>query len=272
MSSTKKRDLAKELADFLASEEGKRTSPDQKTAALPNETMMEFELRVPQGEPVEVNPTSSWQKNQSSKAVLTGTLAGQAEAMRVVQGRIQELEKERDQLRDQNEQLLTATETLQRKLAEARALLDNNSTHSGEKIEILEEEKAVLRARLQSRESEIADLKKENEELKLRFQSDLRKVRVRERELENRLELLRAEQSAVARAKDESLLSLRQKMDQLEYELENFRAKASEMNSELDENHERNHRMVKALRLALSMLEGADQNEEQPTSLKKVSG
>lgn len=223
--------------------------------------------RVMPSQPFAAGGPSTFEKNTNY------TAAGQAEAMRVAQQRINQLENERDQIREQSEKLLVATESLQRRLTETRTQLENLNRQSQEKLEILEEEKAVLKSRLQVRETEMNDLKKENDDLKLRFQTDLRKVRIKERDLENRLELMRAEHAAVMRSKDDSILDLRRQIDQLEFEIENYRAKTSEMNAQAADNHERNHRLVKTLRLALSMLEGEGRlAEDQLVPLKKVSG
>lgn len=197
------------------------------------------------------------------------SLVGGTEAVRVAQARIHALEKERDQLRDEVEKLLITSENLKRRLDESKAEGDSFERKYRQKIEILQEEKAVVRGRLDAREQESRRLTKENEELQSRFQGDLRRVRVRERELESRYELLKAETSAVVRTKDELIIELRRQLEQLSFELDNFRAKSADLNSKVSEFHERNHRTVKALRLALTVLEMGD-GEEKPT--KKAVG
>ncbi|MFZ4404475.1 MAG: hypothetical protein ACOYOK_10275, partial [Pseudobdellovibrionaceae bacterium] len=78
---------------------------------------------------------------------------------------------------------------------------------------------------------------------------------VREGELENRLELARAEKSAVARSKDENILDLKRKIIHLQAELDNYRSKSIELNKIIDNNQAQFKRTVQALRLALSNLE-----------------
>jgi DNA repair exonuclease SbcCD ATPase subunit len=192
-------------------------------------------------------------------------LAGGAEAIRVAQARITSLENERDQLRDETEKLLSATESLQRQVFEIRANQENLERRFREKIEILEEEKVVLKSRLAARETELDGTKKGLEELQARFQNDLRKVRVRERELENRQELMKAETEVIIRSKDEMILELRRQLEQLHFELDNFRAKSADLNSKIGEFHDRNHRTVKALRLALTVLEIGDDDTGKKT-------
>ena len=125
----------------------------------------------------------------------------------------------------------------------------------------MEDEKTVLRSRLTAREEELDRVKKENDELKLRFQTDLRKVRVRERELETRSEIMKAENASVIHAKDELIVELKRQLEKLHFEIDNFRAQSADLNSKVSEFYDRNHRTVKALRLALTVLEAGDGDE-----------
>ena len=100
-----------------------------------------------------------------------------------------------------------------------------------------------------------------------RLKNDFKKIRVKERELENRLELARAEKAALLRSKDEYILDLKRKIDQLQSELDNYRSKVLELNKNLDSNQEQFKRTVRALRLALTNLE---HKEGEPFPLKKA--
>src|SRR5690606_17266616 len=95
-------------------------------------------------------------------------------------------------------------------------------------------------------------------EYEVRLSTNLQKIRVRERELENRLELVKVEGSALVRSKDEMILDMKRQIDQLNMELENYRNKGQELNQRLHEKQEMLRRTVKALRLALTMLEGGE--------------
>ena len=103
--------------------------------------------------------------------------------------------------------------------------------------------------------------RRKSEELELRISTNIQKIRVRERELENRLELVKMESAALIRSKDEMILEHKRTIDQLNMELNNYRAKNQELNRLTTDKQEMLRRTVKALRLALSMLEGEeDQN------------
>jgi len=184
------------------------------------------------------------------------------EAVKVAQARINTLEKEKENARTEMDMLLTSSESMQRRLNELKADYENLERKHREKIEILEDEKSVIKARLNAKDIELSTIKKENAELLSRFQSDLRKIRVRERELEHRQEIIRAEMVTVVSSKDEVIVELKRQLEKLHFELDNFRAKSADMNTKLNEFNDRNHRTVKALRLALSVLETGDVDEK----------
>jgi chromosome segregation ATPase len=190
------------------------------------------------------------------------TLMAGSEAVRVAQTRIKTLEAEKEHIRVEMEQLITSSETLQRRYNELKAQNESLERKHREKLDITEDEKAVLKTRLKAKEEELISIKRENEDLLSRFQSDLRKIRVRERELEHRQEMIRAEMVTVVAGKDEVIVELKRSLEKLHFELDNFRAKSADLNTKINEFYDRNHRTVKALRLALSVLELGDKKEE----------
>jgi len=129
------------------------------------------------------------------------------------------------------------------------------------------EEKALLIENKESLRRELDHLKGKNEDLELRISTNIQKIRVRERELENRLELVKMEGAALIRSKDEIILDLKRQIDQLGLELNNYRTKSQELNRMILDKQDILRRTVKALRLALTMLEG---DEEQTQPLKKA--
>jgi hypothetical protein len=331
--STKKRDLAQELVDFLLKEEERKkaaskgqvqdrvkphlvkeeeakASPLQKTVALDDDpNVFEFNMPLPEKKPEAtqgarkplkvmgdlptsnpedvpetapeapeaatkealkpepVKPFSEMKTNSGASTRSSqvyndvASLVAGTEAVKVAQARIKTLEKEKEQMRGDMEQLITSSESLQRRFNEMRTQLDSVERKHKEKVEILEDEKTVLKTRLNAREEELSKLKALNEDLQARFQNDLRKIRVRERELEHRQEIMRAEMQSVSSSKDEAIIELKRQLEKLHFELDNFRAKSADMNTKINEFYDRNHRTVKALRLALSVLETGDGEE-----------
>lgn len=261
MSKKKNADLASELADLLMEDDESVPSvvdhdPDP-TVAISGQTSP-------------AAPTKPVELRQSSPGpVLTaeGALV-QSEQLRIAQERILDLESMIDSLRAENEELVAAGETLKNRSDDFKEQLEKLKTASHDKQEDLSEEMASLKSGLASKNSEVEKLRLKIEELELRLQGDLKRIRNRERELENRLELAKLESHAVTKNKDEIILDLKRKIDQLGFELENYRDKSRDLNKMIEDNRERVRRTVKTLRVALSMLEGEQEAEVAP--LKKA--
>ncbi|HPI39583.1 MAG TPA: hypothetical protein PLJ21_02190 [Pseudobdellovibrionaceae bacterium] len=185
---------------------------------------------------------------------------GQAEHLRMAQQRIFQLEKENDHLRSENDELASAADIVKNRVEEYISKISNLEQELKEEQESFQSEVFILKGSLQHKENDNTKLKLKIEDLEARLRTDFRKIRVRERELENRLELLKAEKLALVRAKDENILELRRKMDTLQNEIESYRSKMLELNHIIDTNQDQFKRTVKALRLALSSLEIKDEN------------
>ncbi|MGE0631723.1 MAG: hypothetical protein AB7O96_04915 [Pseudobdellovibrionaceae bacterium] len=179
----------------------------------------------------------------------------QADNLRIAQSRILELEKELERVRAENEELASAGETMRRRSDDLQSRLGQVDQEKREAKESLEAEIHLLKNSIQYKEIENRGLRAKVEELEGRLSSDLKKIRLRERELENRLELLKMEKTALIQSKDDALLDLKRKMDQLKIECDNYRNKCQELNKNIDQNQEQIRRTVRALRLALTNLE-----------------
>lgn len=191
----------------------------------------------------------------------------QSEHLRVAQARVNELEEEVERLRRQNEQLAAAGETFQRLKDEYYSkveALQNDKVETGKRHD---DESRLARERLGAKERENLALKQKIEELEMRLETNIRKIRKREKDLEHRLEIAKIEEIALVRSKDELILELKRKIDRLKIESENYNRKSQEIYKQLNEKQEVIKRVVRALRIALSQLEGED---ESIVPLKKV--
>lgn len=184
----------------------------------------------------------------------------QAENLKFAQQRILELEKEVEHLRAENEDLASAGETIRSRTDELTVRITSLEKEKEEIRESAQSEILILKGNLQYKENEVAKARIKVEELDTRLKSDFKKIRVRERELENRLELLRAEKSALIRSKDEYILEQKRKIDQLSQELDNYRQKCLELNKTIEANQDQVKRTERALRLALTNLEAKEEN------------
>lgn len=124
---------------------------------------------------------------------------------------------------------------------------------------------------------------KKYDELKERITRDLKHIRIREKELEAKLEILKRDSETLLQAKDRKLLEFRRKIDSLEYEMETQREKYSEVERKMTFWKERMQRVLRALKLGTSLLEVDEEiqdldpeitpkpeEEQTQTSLKPV--
>lgn len=196
----------------------------------------------------------------SSGSSSTEAALAQSESLRIAQNRLLEFEQEIERLRTQNEELAAAGETLRRRTDELLASNQKRESDYQHAIAQFDQEKEILSNSKEALQRDLEITKQKGEELELRISSNIQKIRVRERELENRLELVRMESAALIRSKDELILDLKRQIDQLNIELNNYRNKNQELNRQTNDKQEMLRRTVKALRLALSMLEGEEEN------------
>jgi len=202
-----------------------------------------------------------------SGAVLTSAEASlkQSESLRIAQKRIHELEIELERLRRSNEKLASAGETLRKQSDELSAKLENLQSQSREQKQIYDEEKKLWREQTAARDKESAELKSKLDEAQNRLEANFKRIRVRERELEHRLEIVKMESTTLISSKDELIMRLKREIDQLKFETENSKQRSQELYGQFKEKQETIVRVVRALRIALTILEG---DEKEP--LKKV--
>jgi hypothetical protein len=189
----------------------------------------------------------------------TEAALAQSESLRIAQNRLLEFEQEIERLRQQNEELAAAGETLRRRTDELLAQNNKRESDYQNAISTFEQEKQILTESKEALQRDLELARRKAEELELRISTNIQKIRVRERELENRLELVKMESAALLRSKDETILELKRNIDQLNLELNNYRTKNQELNRQTTDKQEMLRRTVKALRLALSMLEGEEE-------------
>ena len=183
----------------------------------------------------------------------------QSESLRIAQTRITDLERELERVRRDNEQLSTAGDTLRRRADELMGKAESFEIQAREAALRLDEEKKVLRGQIQGKERENAEMKARVEEIETRLESNFKKIRVRERELEHRLEIVKMESSTLVTTKDKMLLDLKRQIDQLHQESDSAKSKSQELFSQYKEKQETIRRVVRALRIALTILEGDDE-------------
>ena len=139
---------------------------------------------------------------------------------------------------------------------EARA--ETSDVNVQEIRKIADEEKKVLRGQITSRDRDLADLRGRLDDAEGRLEANFRKIRVRERDLEHRVEIIKAESQSIAASKDRMILELKRQVDQVTAELGRSKSQVQETYGQFKERQETVRRAVRALRIALTVLEGED--------------
>ena len=128
-------------------------------------------------------------------------------------------------------------------------------------------------------ETQMREATDEIERLKERVRTDIRKIRVREKELENKLEIVRKDSEALISARESKIMELKRKLDLLEFNmdlLQDQNAREKENSSQL---RERLAKAAQVVRVAGGLLDQqggsagsgqrADGTESSPSSVKK---
>ncbi len=183
----------------------------------------------------------------------------QSESLRIAQTRITDLERELERVRRDNESLSTAGDTIRRRADELASKADSLEVIAREATLRLDEEKKVLRGQLQAKDRDSSEMKARVEEIETRLESNFKKIRVRERELEHRLEIVKMESATLVTTKDKMLLDLKRQIDQLHQESDSAKSKSQELFGQYKEKQDTIRRVVRALRIALTILEGDDE-------------
>ena len=240
--------------DSPSSEEHSKISEASKVSSIVSSASSSKVSSVASSEPVKESVVSK----EDDISASAGVILKRADQLKIAQERIHELENTVFAVRQENAGFSSEIETLKKRIEELSSLLDSTERRNRTKMESLSDERNLLEESLFQKNREYNNLKLKIEELKNRLAKDLKSVRVREIELENRLELVKQEKTTLLKSKDEVILNLKRKTEHLIMDIDGYRKKAQLSQVQISENEERIQRSVRALRLALGMLEGSD--------------
>ncbi|MFN8943040.1 MAG: hypothetical protein ACK5WZ_00285, partial [Pseudobdellovibrionaceae bacterium] len=250
-----------------------QTQDNQNPEATVAVAGLSFQSNKPQFQNVRVAVGQNQGVRASGGQVFTSADASllQADNLRIAQQRILELEKEIDDLRYENDQLGSAGDVIRQKYEELTTRNFQLEKERNDLAESFQTEIAILKGKIEFRDVELVKAKNKVDEFEQRLKQDFKKIRIREKELENRVELMKLEQSAIIKSKDEQILDLRRKVGQWEDEIEVYRAKVFEHNKTIENQQEQFKRAIRALRVAFSSLEGhGESTQENLVPLKKA--
>ncbi len=185
----------------------------------------------------------------------------QSEHMRIAQRKINDLEDEVAKLRRENEDLASAGETFKKlndeyfgEIEGLKSKLHDNKQTSNQEIKLLKQITV-------NKDKQINELKQQIEDYKSRIDNNFQRVRKREKDLEHRLEIAKIEEAAVVKSKDQLILDLKRRIDEVSNESDNFRKKSQENYRELQKKEQVVRGVIRALRIALTKLEGDDDSD-----------
>ena len=98
---------------------------------------------------------------------------------------------------------------------------------------------------------------------------DLKKVQMRERELEQKLELLKSDAETQIRHRDLKILELKRKIDAMEFDMESIQVQEKKSVESRYELEDKLDKAIKTLRNAITVLEDESDRESAVQALKK---
>jgi hypothetical protein len=105
---------------------------------------------------------------------------------------------------------------------------------------------------------------RQRDEWKERVREELKRIKLKERELENRHELLKRDMQALLDSKDRHVLELKKKNDALELEMETLEDRLRKANVVLGNIEAKKRRLVETMRLSMALLEAIDRTDGRP--------
>lgn len=117
-------------------------------------------------------------------------------------------------------------------------------------------------------ERQMSDLHEQGDHLKERVRVDIRKIRVREKELENRIEIMKKDAEAVLNSREMKIIELKKKLDLVEFNfdlLQDQFSKEKELSSQL---RERLGRAAQVVKVAGGLLEAKSSSAGSETVLE----
>ncbi len=185
-----------------------------------------------------------------------GGMLNNMEHLRLAQEKINNLEDEVEELRRENDEIMSVADTFKALSEEYYEQMEKLKSGLVDSRETATQENRILKDTLQEKDKQIHELKQTNSDLKSKVEANFKQIRKRERDLEYRLELLKAEEATLLKTKDKTIIELRRKVDKLDQEMEVYREKNKEHYEKLQQQQQTVRAVVRALRIALTRLEG----------------
>jgi DNA-binding response OmpR family regulator len=161
----------------------------------------------------------------------------------------------------QGEDLFHQINDLKNKIeAQAQELEHANRNREGELEQLRGEVKSKI-DRIKFLEERLNDSALQYEKLKDRVRLDIRKIRVREKELESKLEILKKDSETLIAARENKILELKRKIDLLEFNYDTLQDKNENEKQNVRKSEEKIERIHKVLKLALGVIDSESEKQ-----------
>jgi chromosome segregation ATPase len=181
-------------------------------------------------------------------------------------GFVKKMSRQVETLEQRNRELVTDTETLRRREEALKEELKTLKDKQAEELALTRDEYEQRLRKSGNYEREMNALLEKREQWRERVKQDLNRIKLKERELENRYELLKRDMQALLDSKDKHVLDLKKRSDAQELELEGLEERLRKANLVVNGIDSKKRRLVETLRLALSLLESIDQQPAEDDS------
>jgi chromosome segregation ATPase len=192
------------------------------------------------------------------------------EIQKQYQVHVKKLTSEVHSLSQKTHDLVTEVESLRRREEAAKAELRALEKQSKEDLARAKHEFGEQQRLSVNASAEIQDLQRKREEWKDKVREDLKRIKLKERELENKYELLKRDTQALLDSKDKHVMELKRKNDALELEMELLEERLRNATLAVSSISAKKRRLIETLRLATALLEEVDANESFDSDEKKA--
>ena len=205
-----------------------------------------------------------------SASVTSASIHGDESDMLRLQSTIRQLREEQKYLREENKKEKKGKKGFEQDILSLQAELDEvkientilKKRHSDQinelnnRVRVSDDKKLIM-------EKKMKNYQKEFEKIDQKVRIDISQVKQREKELENQLELTSMDSEAQVSSRDGKIIELKQKIDMLEFNIENISIRERKSVEDKKNLEEKAGEVLKVLRDAVVTLENSMNSEEE---------
>lgn len=142
-----------------------------------------------------------------------------------------------------------------------KEMLNLREKHENE-IAILKNDFDQQKTQNSNFQEQVQELNRQKNIWREKISEDLKKIKIKEKELENRYELLKRDTETLLDSKDQQILDLKKKIDAFELELESLEERLRSEHAIINSIDGKKRRLIETLKLAISLLEQLDSSKD----------